>query len=277
MELVAKGNTVFERKTFFKHWRTALYLALSILIIYSLIILKGEPTIVELEHLQVNVINNYPHDAASFTQGLVYRDGRMFESAGLYGKSSLREVVLSTGSVIKMQNLSSNYFAEGLELVDNKLIQLTWREGKAFVYERDSFDLLDQFSYSGEGWGLCYDGLRLIMSDGSDKLYFRSPENFEIIGEIKVTLEGQELKNLNELEFVDGYVYANVWQQDIIVKINPATGIVVAVIDASGLLTSQESVGADVLNGIAWKSETKTFLITGKKWPKLFEVTFVKK
>lgn len=234
----------------------------------------------EVERLRVNVLSESPHDSGAFTQGFVIDDGtgevsRLFESTGLRGQSTLREVHLLSGEVLHSTSLPPDHFGEGLALVGNRLIQLTWQEGIAHVYDRDTFVKTGQFSYSGEGWGLCYDGRRLIMSDGSARLYFRSPETFKLQGSVDVTLDGQPQRWLNELEFADGSVYANVWQQDIIVEIDPASGKVTAVIDASGLLNPEERPPAAVLNGIAYSRRTKTFFITGKYWPTVFEVTFV--
>lgn len=228
----------------------------------------------EPERLRVEVLSTRPHDAQAYTQGLLWHGGRLYESTGNYGSSSLREVDPETGEVRRSLPVPPQYFAEGLARVDDRLIQLTWREGVAFVYSLATFEERGQLPYSGEGWGLCHDGRRLVMSDGSDRLTFRDPATFESQGAVNVTLAGQPVFNLNELECVDGAVWANVWQTDEIVRIDPAGGQVTAVIDASGLLAPEERRSADVLNGIAWVPETKTFLITGKFWPKMFEVRF---
>lgn len=222
------------------------------------------------------VINTYPHDTSSFTQGLVWSDGTLYESAGRYGQSNLREVDLTTGAVIRSVPVSEAYFAEGLALVDDRLIQITWRERTAFVYDATTFDVIEQFSYEGEGWGLCYDGVDLWMSDGTPNLFRRDPATFALLETIPVTLFDEPIANLNELECVDGHVYANVWQSDFIIRITPATGLVNAIVDARGLLTPQQRAllpGGAVLNGIAYRPDTQTFLITGKLWPVLFEVT----
>jgi glutamine cyclotransferase len=223
------------------------------------------------------VLTVYPHDTGSFTQGLVWIDGTLYESAGRYGQSNLREVDLATGEVIRSVPVSETYFAEGLALVDDRLIQITWREGTAFVYNAATFEVIDQFSYEGEGWGLCYDGADLWMSDGTPNLFRRNPVTFALLETIPVTLFDEPIANLNELECVDGHVYANVWQSDFIVRITPETGLVNAIIDARGLLTPQQRAmlpGGAVLNGIAYRPDSETFLITGKLWPVLFEVTF---
>jgi glutaminyl-peptide cyclotransferase len=230
--------------------------------------------------LTTQVVATYPHDKQAFTQGLVLHDGKFYESTGQYGTSSLREVDITTGNAIRNFVLDSQYFAEGLALVGDKLIQITWREGKAFVYDVTTFNKLNTLSYEGEGWGLCYDGKDLYMSDGSSTLYKRNAETFEVTGQMKVKQNGQDVTMLNELECVQEFVYANIWQTDKIVKINKANGSVVSEIDASNLLSSEERGGLSrdaVLNGIAYNPEADTFYITGKLWPKLFEVKFVEK
>lgn len=228
------------------------------------------------EHLKVEVVATHAHDTASYTQGLVWHDGVLYESAGQYGASSLRRVDLKTGEVTRFAPVPQGFFAEGLALAGDRLIQLTWREQTAFVYRAATFEKLAELHYEGEGWGLCDDGRRLVMSDGSDRLRFRDPATLAVQGEVAVRLDGQPVDRLNELECVDGAVYANVWMEDRIVKIDPATGRVTAAIDAAGLLTSDEKAkGAEVLNGIAWNPESKLFYVTGKLWPRLFEVRFV--
>ncbi len=227
------------------------------------------------ERLKVEIVSVRPHDPEAFTQGLLLHGGSLYESAGNYGKSSLREVDPKTGAVKRKVAVPAEYFAEGLALVDDRLIQITWKEEKALVYNRADFKPVGEFRYDGEGWGLCWDGARIVMSDGSDRLTFRDPKTFATLSTLNVTREGKPVPELNELECVDGLVYANVWQTDEILRINPKDGRVTAVIDASGLLTPEERQKADVLNGIAWDPAAKTFLITGKLWPKLFEVRFV--
>jgi glutaminyl-peptide cyclotransferase len=225
-------------------------------------------------HLKVKVLATRPHDPQAYTQGLLWHAGRLFESTGLYGASSLREVEPETGKVLRSTALPAKDFGEGLALVGDRLIQLTWQEGTAYVWGLAKLDLRNQFSYTGEGWGLTWDGKRLIMSDGSDRLTFRDPATFDVLGGVNVSLDGHPVLDVNELEWVDGAVYANVWQTDSILRIDPASGRVTAAIDAAGLLTDAERATAEVLNGIAWRPDTRTFYITGKKWPKLFEVVF---
>jgi glutamine cyclotransferase len=228
------------------------------------------------ETLRVAVIKTYAHDRGAFTQGLVLHQGTLYESTGLVGRSSLRQVETATGRVMRKIDVPPPYFAEGLALVGDRLIQLTWQHGKAFVYERRTFEKLSEFSYKGEGWGLCYDGKQLMMSDGTSALTVRNPSDFSVVKTIRVTLNGQPLDQLNELECVDGSVYANVWTRDLIVRIDPASGRVTQRIDAANLLSPMEKQGTDVLNGITYDPADRTFLITGKQWPKLFRVRFVK-
>ncbi|CAN5575110.1 glutaminyl-peptide cyclotransferase [soil metagenome] len=226
------------------------------------------------------VIDRFDHDPSAFTQGLLYYDGRLFESTGIRGRSSLREVALETGEVVRRLELDERYFGEGLARVGERLIQLTWREGLAFVYDLETFNQVGRFRYEGEGWGLCYDGEALWMSDGSATLYRRDAATFEVTGRLEVTLRGSPLERLNELACVGDYVYANVWQADTIVQIDQRSGKVVSEIDASGLLTAEEraALGPDaVLNGIAYNPSTETFYLTGKLWPALFEVRFVER
>jgi glutaminyl-peptide cyclotransferase len=230
------------------------------------------------ERLKVKILATRHHDPAAFTQGLLVHEGSLYESTGLYASSSLREVDPISGAVKRKVDVPSEYFAEGLALVDDRLIQLTWKERKALVYNLAGFAPAGELRYEGEGWGLCWDGKRLVMTDGSDKLTFRDPKTFAFLGEVTVTRAdrmGERVLELNELECVDGLVYANVWQTDDILRIDPKDGRVTAVIDASGLLTPEERQKTDVLNGIAWDPQRKVFLITGKLWPKLFEVSFV--
>ncbi|HXO18347.1 MAG TPA: glutaminyl-peptide cyclotransferase [Thermoanaerobaculia bacterium] len=225
--------------------------------------------------LKVKVLATHPHDPQAYTQGLVWDGGALYESAGLYGRSSLRRVAPATGLVERRIDLAPGFFAEGLALVGKRLVQLTWQEGIAFAYDRDSFARVGEFPYQGEGWGLCYDGRRLVMSDGSDRLSFHDPVTFAAVGGIGVTLDGMPARALNELECVGGFVYANVYQTDRILKIDPRSGRAVAEIDASGLLSETERAAAEVLNGIAWDPRSRRFWITGKLWPKMFEVEFV--
>lgn len=244
-----------------------------------------------VEILIAEPLADYPHDTASFTQGLLLHEGSLYESAGQYGQSDLRRVELETGAVVQQVGVPEAYFAEGLALVDDRLIQLTWREGTAFVYDRQTFERLGEFRYEGEGWGLCYDGQQLYMSDGTERLTVRDPRTFEVVDEVQVRLEGTPvsrlslqgrpdltLDRLNELECVDDVIYANVWYTDFILRIDKKTGAVTALIYAGMLLTAEEQAAlasGAVLNGIAYDPKDETFLLTGKYWPKLFRVQFV--
>ncbi|MEZ5290377.1 MAG: glutaminyl-peptide cyclotransferase [Vicinamibacterales bacterium] len=228
------------------------------------------------EQLHVQVVQAYPHDPGAFTQGLVLADGRLFESTGLEGRSSVREVDLATGRVLRRLDIPAPVFGEGLALVGKRLFQITWKHETAYTYDRDTFEKGPSFPYSGEGWGLCHDGRELVMSDGSATLTFRGPETFRTMREVVVREQGVPVEQLNELECVGSQVYANVWMTDRIVRIDPKSGAVTASIDASGLLQPSERYGTDVLNGIAYDAASDTFLITGKLWPKMFRVRFVR-
>jgi glutaminyl-peptide cyclotransferase len=218
------------------------------------------------------IVHTYPHDREAFTQGLLYHDGFLYEATGLEGKSSLRKVELTTGKVLQRVDLPSAYFGEGLALWKDKLIQLTWKSKIGFVYDRATFRQVRTFNYSREGWGITQDGKRLIMSDGTSTLYFWDPETFKEIGHLDVVDKGKPVPQLNELEYVRGEIYANVWMTDRIARISPATGHVLGWIDLPGLLTPAERAETDVLNGIAYDAKQNRLFVTGKKWPKLFEI-----
>lgn len=228
-------------------------------------------------YLVPQVIQRYPHDTNAFTQGLVLFDGEFYESTGLYGRSSLRRVTIDTGAVQQQINIPSQYFAEGLALVDDRLIQLTWRESTAFVYDRLTFEQIGTLTYEGEGWGLCYDGDSLYMSNGTSTIDERDAQTFEIIRSFEVTRDGIPQRNLNELACMDTTIYANIWLTDEIVQFNKSDGKITAIIDASGLLTPEESYQADVLNGIVYDEGQNLYYITGKNWPYVFLVDFVPK
>ena len=220
--------------------------------------------------------NSYDHDPLAFTQGLVYRDGTLYEGTGLNGRSSLRRVDLETGEVLQMITLDQQYFGEGIVIWEERIIQLTWRSNQGFVYDRESFDLLDTFTYPTEGWGITHDGSKLMMSDGTSTIYFWDPETLAEIGSIEVRDATGPIVRLNELEYIDGEIWANVWQTDRIARIDPATGWVVGWIDFSGLLDGVPTTSpTDVLNGIAYDAETCRIFVTGKLWPKLFEIELI--
>ncbi len=228
-----------------------------------------------VQSLRVDVLRELHHDTSAYTQGLLWWDGSLYESTGRYGESRLRRLDPATGAVEQQVAVPPAFFGEGLARAGDRLIMLTWMAERALVYDLRSFDAVRTFRYRGEGWGLCHDGDRLVMSNGSDTLTFRDPESFDPVGAVRVTLRGRPRDQLNELECVDGAVYANVWQEEFIVRIDPASGRVTHQIDASGLLTRDEARGVDVLNGIAYQPDDGTFYITGKWWPKMFEVRFV--
>ena len=219
------------------------------------------------------VLAALPHDTSAFTQGLVWHAGSFYESTGRYGYSSLRQVQPATGNVLRSVALPDTEFGEGLALVGERLVQLTWREQLAHTYELSTFARGGDYGYTGEGWGLCFDGQQLVMSDGSDRLQFRDAQSFELRSSVQVTLDGTSLDQLNELECVGDTVLANVWQTTRIVQIDKASGEVLLDIDARGLLNASEAAQADVLNGIAYDPETEHFYITGKLWPWVFEVS----
>lgn len=224
------------------------------------------------------VVNAWPHDPQAFTQGLVYLDGQLLESTGLNGRSSLRRVELETGRVLKKVNLPSEYFGEGLAVLRDRIYQLTWQHQRGFVYDLATLSPLREFTYSGEGWGLTTDGRALILSDGSPTLRFLDPETSQVLHTLTVTIDGRPLPQLNELEFIDGEIFANIWQTHTIVRIDPATGRVTGTIDLTGILPAQERHrDTDVLNGIAYDPATKRLFVTGKNWPRLFEIKLLPK
>lgn len=252
----------------------------TIVLLSAAVIVTGaaaaEPvTAIVPEHLRAEIVRSLPHDRTAFTQGLLVFGGTFYESTGLQGQSSLRQVDIETGKVLRRIDLDAEYFGEGLARVGDRLIQLTWTSGKAFVYNLLDFRKTGELVYEGEGWGLCYDGKHLVMSDGSERLTFRDPENFSVARVLRVTHTGRPLRRLNELECVGDSIYANVWTTEKIVAIEARTGRVTAEIDASGLLTAEEETGTDVMNGIAYDKRTGHFYLTGKYWPKVFEVRFV--
>jgi glutamine cyclotransferase len=230
--------------------------------------------------LRAVVLESYPHDAEAFTQGLLLHDGALYESTGHYGRSSLRQIELATGRLLRSVELPRALFGEGLALANGKLVQLTWREGVAPIYDLAAFTRTGQFTYSGEGWGVCFDGTQFVQSDGSHRLIFRDPTTFAVTRQLAVTQGGQPVSALNELECVGDVVYANIWLTDRIVEISKLNGNVRATIDASGLLSPAERAALAheaTLNGIAHDPANGTFILTGKLWPKLFRVRFTPK
>ena len=221
------------------------------------------------------VVHVFPHDSEAFTQGLVYLDGLFYEGTGLNGRSTIRKVKIETGQVMQLHKLDSQYFGEGIAILNDTLFQLTWQSGIAFLYDRTTFTRTGTFSYTGEGWGLTHDGRRLIMSDGTATLRFIDPASHKEISRLAVRDGGKPVLNLNELEYIKGEVFANVWQTDRIARISPKTGEVTGWIDLKGLLPASEQAPDAVLNGIAYDAAGDRLFITGKLWPKVFEIRIV--
>ena len=219
-----------------------------------------------------DVVRIYPHDPQAFTQGLVFLDGVLYEGTGLNGRSGIRKVRLENGEVLQVQKLEDQYFGEGIAVVGQSIVQLTYQSGVGFVYDRTTFQRTRTFNYRGEGWGLAYDGTRLIMSDGTETLRFLDPATLKQIGRLTVRDAGRPVEDLNELEIVKGEIFANVWRTDRIARISPKTGAVTGWIDLAGLLDPRDAQGADVLNGIAYDAAKDRLFVTGKLWPKLFEI-----
>lgn len=224
------------------------------------------------------VVNTYPHDPKAYTQGLAFENGFLYEGTGIYGSSTLRKVDLETGRILQICKLPQKLFGEGVTIHKDKIIQLTWRSNVGFVHNKSSFELKRKFNYSTEGWGITSDGKHLILSDGTAVLHYLDPDTFEEVGKIKVQDNKRVVSKLNELEFVQGRIYANVWKSNWIAIIEPRTQKVVGWIDLEGLLIRKElSNPAGVLNGIAYDAENDRLFVTGKMWPSLFEIELIKK
>jgi glutamine cyclotransferase len=222
------------------------------------------------------VVNTFDHDRDAFTEGLAFENGILYEGTGLRGKSSLRKVDLETGKVLQIYNLPPQYFGEGITIYKDCIIQLTMDSNTGFVYQRDNFQLLRDFSYSTEGWGITHDGNRFIMSDGSSFLYFIDPATYKVTGRIEVRDNNIPVDMVNELEYVNGQIYANIWKTEKIAIINPVSGYVTGWIDLSGLLNRGDHGNTvDVLNGIAYDAKNDRLFVTGKLWPSLFEIKLV--
>lgn len=219
------------------------------------------------------VVKVYPHDANAYTQGLLWHDGHLYESTGLEGQSSLRKVDLQRGTSIQKIDLDEHFFGEGLALLNGKLYQLTWQNNKGFVYDLKTFEKLDEFDYNGEGWGLTSDGRHLYMSDGSENIYVLDPETFKRLRTLQVCTDNSLINYVNEMEWIEGEIWANVYTTNTIIRIDPQTGAITGVIDMSGLLQESDiTPTTDVLNGIAYDEKTKRIFVTGKNWNKLFEI-----
>ncbi len=222
------------------------------------------------------VINTYPHDRNAFTQGLFFENGFMYEGTGLNKRSTLRKVEFETGNVVQLYEMPEQYFGEGITIYEDRIIQLTWQAREGFVYDKESFELLRNFDYPTEGWGITHDGEQLIMSDGTANLYLLDPETFIETGRIQVSDADGPVSRLNELEYINGEIYANIWQSERIARISPNTGEVVGWIDLQGLLSPEDKAEkVDVLNGIAYDEVGERLFVTGKLWPKLFEIVIV--
>jgi glutaminyl-peptide cyclotransferase len=246
-------------------------------IMASTFVASRQSASVNLPMQNYQVVRVYPHDHEAFTQGLQYVDGVFYEGTGLNGRSTIRRVELETGKVLQRRDVPSDHFGEGITVFNSDLFELTWQTHVAFVYDPKSFAPKKQFSYPGEGWGLTHDGESLIMSDGSDELRYLDPVTFTEKRRLKVTAGGRPLRNLNELEYVKGEIFANIWQTDYVARIAPSTGKVTAYVDLRGLLTPAERANTDVLNGIAYDQSRDRLFVTGKLWPKLFEIKLVEK
>lgn len=246
--------------------------AISLLIYFSHFLL----TLGATKTYSYQLINTYPHDPQAFTQGLIYVNQSLYESTGLRGYSSLRRVELETGKVLQIHNLKNVYFGEGLTLWQNKLIQLTWLAKKGFVYDLETFNPIQEFRYNTEGWGLTHDGQYLIMSDGSENLYYLDPDTFKVVKTIVVTYKNLPLTRLNELEYIEGEIWANIWGSDCVARISPETGKVLAWINLRGLKATQLLGNPDaVLNGIAYDLNNRRIFVTGKLWPHLYEIKLI--
>lgn len=225
-------------------------------------------------HYTYSIVNVYPHDSNAFTEGLVYDNGSLYESTGLYGNSTLRRVDLETGMVLQVYALQPQLFGEGITIVGNRIIQLTWQSHIGFVYDKNNFTLLQEFNYSTEGWGITFDGTHLIMSDGTANLYFLDPETFQKVGQIQVH-DTAPVTQLNELEYIQGEIYANIWTEQRIAIISPQTGEVKAWINLTGLYNPPDQDPNSVLNGIAYDASGNRLFVTGKMWPQLYEIKLV--
>jgi glutamine cyclotransferase len=261
-----------------KKWRVRGFIAALIVLAISVVVIffiSTSPEEAEPQEYSYSIVNTFPHDKTAFTQGLLIDDGVLYESTGLYDNSSLRRVELETGEVLQAYKLPHQYFGEGIAVFEGKIVQLTWQSQKGFVYDERSFELLQEFNYSTQGWGITYDGSHLIMSDGSSTLYFLDPETFQKTGQVEVHTASDAVDNLNELEYIKGDVYANIWLEEKIAMINPQTGQVKHWINMTGLQKMENQDVNNVLNGIAYDSKADRLFVTGKRWSQLFEVRLI--
>lgn len=245
------------------------------LVLYLLLLLSGCLHASTVPVYDYEIVARYPHSTAAFTQGFLFHDGHLYESTGLYGRSSLNRIDLESGEVLLRHSLPQHYFAEGIAVVDDRLFQLTWRENLVFEYDLETFRILDTHYHPGEGWGLAWDGRQLILSDGSAELQFIDPNNFSVQRRIEVLADGMPVSNLNELQYINGEVWANVWMRDEIMRIDPQSGHVTGIVDLDGLVEQTRlggRPGEAVLNGIAWDAAGERLLVTGKLWADIFQI-----
>jgi len=251
-----------------------LVLVLALVSVVVIIFSEKSPSVSTTLHYTYEIVQVYPHDQNAFTEGLVFENGFLYESTGLYGNSTLRRVELETGRILQIYSLSDQFFGEGITIVGDKIIQLTWQSHTGFVYDKNTFHLLQEFSYPTEGWGITNDGSRLIMSDGTANLYFLDMNTFQKVGQVEVH-DTSPVTELNELEYVQGEVYANIWRENKIAVINPQTGKVTAWLDLSGIQSSENEDPNNVLNGIAYDANENRLFVTGKRWSSLYEIRLV--
>ena len=249
-------------------------LIITVLLLFFVNILMGQSP----KQYTYKVVKTYPHDVNAYTQGLFYHNGFLYESTGLYGQSSLRKVDINTGAVLQISKVERKYFAEGICLLNNKIYQLTWENKQCFIYDVNTFKQTSYLNYDTQGWGLATNGKELIMSDGSSTIYFRDPHSFAEIRRITVRNGKTAMNYLNELEYINGEIWANVYTKDFIVRINPENGNITGIIDLTNLLPRMlRTPKTDVLNGIAYDSKNNRIFVTGKNWPKIYEIVLVEK
>lgn len=259
-----------------KRLRTAAILTATIILATSLIIyvwLNQTPATTTIQQYTYNIVNAYPHDKNAFTQGLVYDNGNLYESTGLHGYSTLRRVELETGTILQIHTLENQYFGEGITIYDNKIIQLTWQSHKAFIYDKETFNPLGEFTYPTEGWGITHNDNNLIMSDGTATLHFLNPDTYQETSTIEAHDDNGPVTQLNELEYINGTIYANIWTQEKIAVINPQNGQIKAYIDLTGITQTENLDANNVLNGIAYDPNQNRLFITGKLWSQLYQIT----
>ena len=254
-----------------------LFFLLSSLIFNLFSFLLAQENKKEIPVYTYRVVNTYPHDAGAFTQGLVFQDGILYESTGQHGYSTLRKVDLKSGATLEFHKLPDYYFGEGITIWEERIIQLTWRSHVAVVYDKESLIKLEEFSYPMEGWGITHDDKNLIVSDGTGKIYFLDPYSYEQVNSIEVEKNDKYFLRLNELEYINGEIFANIWPTNMIARINPETGKINSFIDLNELLHTGYTDGDAVLNGIAYDKENKRLFVTGKLWPNIFEIELVLK